>query len=155
MAARKQSPDPTIRTLWGLAKSQELSLTGEELHLIVQAQTGKDSLKELNKREIKQVAYALRNMKDSAKRGRRKEAGEGDATSRQRQKVHALEHELGWADNPKRLSGFCHRMFRVDSVRWLNYEQCSKLIEAMKKMLERPAPQKEEPDEGLQTDADV
>lgn len=39
---------PTIRMLWGLAKCQELSLTDEELHLIVSAHTGKDSIKQLN-----------------------------------------------------------------------------------------------------------
>lgn len=33
----------TIRTLWGIAKSPELQLGSEELHLVVQAQTGKDS----------------------------------------------------------------------------------------------------------------
>ena len=28
-------------------------------------------------------------------------------------------------------------MFNVSSVEWLNYQQCSKLIEALKKMAER------------------
>ena len=36
---QEKSPDPTIRTLWGLARSRELSMTGEELHKeIMQAQ---------------------------------------------------------------------------------------------------------------------
>ena len=33
----------TIKTLWGLAKSKELGLTEEELHLLVARETGKDS----------------------------------------------------------------------------------------------------------------
>ena len=44
--------NPTIRMLWGLAKSQELCLTDEELHLLVSAHTGKDSIRSLNKREL-------------------------------------------------------------------------------------------------------
>lgn len=57
---------PTIRMLWGLAKCQELSLTDEELHLIVSAHTGKDSIKQLNQRELGTVIGVLGNMKSSA-----------------------------------------------------------------------------------------
>ena len=53
----------TIRTLWGIAKSPELQLGSEELHLVVQAQTGKDSLKELTEPERRRVAYVLGQMK--------------------------------------------------------------------------------------------
>ena len=38
--------EPTIRMLFGIAKSRELALTDEELHIIVSAHTGKDSIKE-------------------------------------------------------------------------------------------------------------
>lgn len=158
MAVKKapKTPEPTVRTLWGLAKSQELHMTGEELHLVVQAQTGKDSMRKLTASEIRRVAYVLGEMKDSAKRGRRKAAAVSNATSRQLQKIHALERELGWADDPRRLSGFCRRMFRVESVCWLTYAQCSKLIEALKKMAARREGQDEMggQDEGLQSDTD-
>ena len=156
MAVKWKGADPTLRMLWGLAKSAELQLTDEELHLVVQAQTGKDSMRTLTPGEIKRVAFVLRQMKDSAKRGRKKDVSVANSTSRQIQKIHALERELGW-DNPARLSGFCRRMFRIDNVQWLNYQQCSKLIEALKKMLERreqlPVTGGEE-DEGLQSDID-
>lgn len=56
---------PTIRMLWGLAKSPELSMTDEELHLLVSAHTGKDSIKALNKRELGTMVSVLQNMKDS------------------------------------------------------------------------------------------
>ena len=104
----------TIRTLWGIAKSPELQLGSEELHLVVQAQTGKDSGK--RKRPVGMT---------------------GNATDNQRRKIYMLTKELGWDDNPKRLSGFIRRMFKVERVEWLNYEQCSNLIEALKKMIER------------------
>lgn len=36
-----------------------------------------------------------------------------------------------------RVNGLCKKMFKVSSVEWLNYQQCSKLIEALKSMVER------------------
>lgn len=41
----------------------------------------------------------------------------------------------------------CRKMFGVGAVEWLDYQQCSKLIEALKSMAKR---QKEGQDEGLQ-----
>ena len=50
---------PSIKRVWGIAKSPELKLTDEELHLLVQAHTGKDSIKALNKRELQTVIRVL------------------------------------------------------------------------------------------------
>ena len=58
---------PTIRMLWGIAKSPELGMTDEELHLLVLSHTGKDSIKQLNKRELGMMVSVLADMKDSAK----------------------------------------------------------------------------------------
>lgn len=136
--ARQHKHEVTVRTLWGIAKSPELSMTGEELHLVVQAQTGKDSLKALTKNELRRVAYVLGQMKDSAS-GRKKHRPStcSNATDNQRRKIYILQKELGWDSDPKRLAGFVKRMFRVDRVEWLDYRQCSDLIEALKAMTER------------------
>lgn len=129
--------EPTIRTLWGIAKSSELSLTDEELHMLVEAHTGKSSIKKLNKREISRCVRILQDMKTSAG-GRRKSyrTGGNAATANQRKKIYKLAEELGW-DKPARVNGMCKRMFGTSSVEWLNYQQCSKLIEALKSMVER------------------
>ena len=77
---------PSIKRVWGIAKSPELKLTDEELHLLVQAHTGKDSIKALNKRELQTVIRVLGNMKDSAKkseRGRKRYSG-SEVTENQR-----------------------------------------------------------------------
>lgn len=129
----------TLRTIWGLAKSEELQLTDEELHLVVYANVGKDSLKELTDAEVKAVVRVLNQMKD---RQRKKERGNrysngSEATVNQRKKIYMLEKELGWNDNKARLQGFVKKMFGVDTVEWLNYQQCSKLIEALKGMIKR------------------
>ena len=89
-------------------------------------------------------------MKDSAKnegkgtKGTHKRTG-NPATENQRKKVYMLTRDLGW-DKPARVNGLCSKMFKVSCVEWLNYQQCSKLIEALKSMVER----KEEADAGLQ-----
>ncbi len=136
---------PTIRMLWGLAKCQELSLTDEELHLIVSAHTGKDSIKQLNQRELGTVIGVLGNMKSSAsKNGRSDRQTRGNTgTVNQRKKIYRLTERLGW-DKPARVNGLCKKMFGVACVEWLDYQQCSKLIEALKSMAERK--EKEEAD---------
>lgn len=129
---------PTIRMLWGLAKCQELSLTDEELHLIVSAHTGKDSIRQLNQRELGTVIGVLGNMKSSAsKNGRSDRQTRGNTgTVNQRKKIYRLTERLGW-DKPARVNGLCKKMFGVACMEWLDYQQCSKLIEALKSMAER------------------
>lgn len=138
---------PTIKTIWGIAKSQELNLDSEELHLIAQTHTGKDSLKKLTQREIRIVVDALLKLKDSSQ-GTKKGSRGNPNTERQRRKIEQMAAELGWTD-PVRVNGFCRKMFGVDRIEWLNYQQCSKLIEALKSMIKR---KKEKSDEGLQPD---
>ncbi len=129
---------PTIRMLWGLAKCQELSLTDEELHLIVSAHTGKDSIKQLNQRELRTVIEVLGDMKSSVIRnGRSDRKTRGNTgTSNQRKKIYKLAEKLGW-EKQERVNGLCKKMFGVACVEWLDYQQCSKLIEALKKMADR------------------
>lgn len=130
----------TLRVIWGLAKSPELHMSDEELHVLVSGHTGKDSLRQLTKRELALVAGVLAEMKDSAKRQSRRNnhpsARGNPATVNQRKKVWKLAQELGWT-NPARVDGMCKRMFQMDKVEWLNYRQCSDLIEALKEMVER------------------
>jgi hypothetical protein len=142
--------EPTIRMLWGIAKSPELSLTTEELHLLVAANTGKDSIKELNRRELGVMIGILQRMKDSASgKGHADKRSRGNTgTVNQRKKIYRLCGELGW-DSPSRINGMCRRMFRVDAVEWLDYRQCSKMIEALKSMVERKG-QNEQTNDGAE-----
>lgn len=148
--ATKTATSAGIKKLWGIAKSPELRLSDEDLHLVVQAHTGKDSIKELNSRELNLCIRVLLNMKDSVKSKtettKRRRTG-NPATENQRKKVYKLTQELGW-EKAARVNGLCMKMFKVSSVEWLNYQQCSKLIEALKSIVAR----KEKQDEGLQAD---
>lgn len=65
MAGKTKGRDG-IRILWGIAKSPELGLTDEELHMVVSAHTGKDSIRALTQGELRTVIRVLGNMKESA-----------------------------------------------------------------------------------------
>lgn len=78
-----------IKRIWAAAKSPELKLTDEELHLFVHALTGKDSIRALTAAEAKKVTGALAHMKESArKEGRKRRASGTTATENQRRKIH-------------------------------------------------------------------
>ena len=64
MAGNTRQQD--VRRIWGIAKSPELQLTDEELHLIVSAHTGKESIKALTTKQIRTVIKVLLTMKESA-----------------------------------------------------------------------------------------
>ena len=73
-AARTGRKQPSIRTLWAIAKSPELHLTDEDLHAVVYRETGKESMKMLTQGEVNTVARVLQNMKDSVSRSVRTRA---------------------------------------------------------------------------------
>ena len=97
---------PTIRMLWGLAKSPELSMTDEELHLLVSAHTGKDSIKALNKRELGTMVSVLQNMKDSSSKGtRNRQRQTGNVgTENQRKKIYKRTRRQESMDSARRCS---------------------------------------------------
>ena len=132
---RKQ---PSIRTLWAIAKSPELHMTEEDLHAVVYRETQKESLRKLSQGEVNTVARVLQNMKDSVSGGiRTKRTDEGGdvRTVELRRKIYMLAKELGWS--PDQVNGLSKRMFKVDRQEWLNPNQCGKLAEALKAMLAR------------------
>lgn len=139
-AARTGRKQPSIRTLWAIAKSPELHMTDEDLHAVVYRETGKESIKALTQGQINEVARVLQNMKDGVSRSTRpKRTDEGGdvRTVQQRRKIYTLTEQLGWNDNPQRIQGFVKRMTGVDRLEWLNVAQCEKVIEGLKAILKR------------------
>jgi len=128
----------SIRTIWGLAKSPELSLNEDALYAIIERETGKDSMRQLTQGQIDKVCRALSGMKDGAKRTqKRTDEGGSPRTVKLRNKIYALTGELGWNDDNARINGFVKKMFKVDRIEWLTVPQCHIIIEALKKMVER------------------
>ena len=139
-AARTGRKQPSIRTLWAIAKSPELHMTDEDLHALVYRETRKESIKALTQGQINEVARVLQNMKDGVSRSTRPKRTDegGDArTVQQRRKIYALTGQLGWNDDPQRIQGFVKRMTGVDRLEWLNVAQCEKVIEGLKAILKR------------------
>ena len=137
----------TMKQLWGIAKSPELNMSDEELHLLVERETGKTSMKELTAKEKSRMLYVLIKLKDpkaSQDKGKRERYDaymrRGSAeTEEQRKKIYMTALELGWDDEgiERSLRSMCRRMFSVADVSFLNYRQCSALIEALKSMKQR------------------
>lgn len=130
----------SIKTLWAIAKSPELNLSDEDLYAFVGAETGKDSIRKLTQGQIDKVCRLLQARRDKGKKQNQKariDEGGQEGTEALRRKIFVLTEQLGWSDNPKRLSGMCKKMFSVDTVQWLTRFQCVKLIEALKEMKER------------------
>jgi len=139
-AARTGRKQPSIRTLWAIAKSPELGMTDEDLHDVVYRETGKESIRKMTQGEINTVARVLQNMKDSASgniRTKRTDTGGDARTVQQRRKIYALAEALGWNNDPKRAQGFVKRVTGVDRVEWLTPAQCAKVIEGLKVILAR------------------
>ncbi len=130
-----------IKSIWGLAKSKELNLADEDLYAIIIRETGKDSMRQLTTKEKNRVITVLINMKDSVK-GKRTDTGGNTRTTRQRKKIYMLTKELGWNNNNARINGFVKKMFNVERLEWLDNNQCSRLIEMLKSMVEREAAKK-------------
>lgn len=135
--------------IYAIAKSPQLAMTDEELHLLVGGLTGKDSLKELTEKEIMTVVVKLQELKDSVdgeKKQRNFTRRGNRSTERQRKKMYMLMKELGW--NDARVRGFAKKMAGTETIEWLNHQQCFIVIEGMKKLLER----QEEDTDGKKSD---
>ena len=139
-AARTGRKQPSIRTLWAIAKSPELRMTDEDLHALVYRETGKESIRALTQGQLNEVARVLQHMKDGVSRStrtKRTDEGGDTRTVQQRRKIYALTEELGWNGDPRRIQGFVKRMTGVDRLEWLNTAQCEKVIEGLKAMVAR------------------
>lgn len=145
MAYKRNQYHGSIRAIWGLAKSPELMLEEDILYAIIRRETKKESMRQLSQSEIDNVCRILQNMKDDvtrANKGKRTDEGGNTETERLRKKVYALTEELGWNDNNNRINGFVMKMFKVSRIEWLTYAQCNKLIEILKKMIDRQEAEK-------------
>ena len=128
----KKATTPQIRKIYALAK--ELNLDNELLHDFM-----KNTIKEKSISKLTNIqAITLIDELEYKKTGIRKKKiyRSNRATEAQEGKILALEKELGWNENPKRLKGFIKKYSRVEDINWLTFEAASNLIEALKKVLE-------------------
>lgn len=120
-----------ISKIWASAKEQ--GIDREDVYALVLQVSGQDSIKGMTQDQANKVIDRIVgtcSRPEYQKQGR-------ITTDQMRKKIYILTVELGWDKNPKRLEGFCKRMFKVEKVEWLNKKQCYQLIEALKDMAER------------------
>lgn len=114
--------------------AKQNGLDDDLLHCHMAALIGKSSLKDLTIREAIVLIDSLTGKQSCPARD--------SATPKQRNYIKGLAKELGWITDDgdvdmDRLDGMCRQCARVDSYKWLTKEGASKVIEALKAMLER------------------
>jgi hypothetical protein len=116
------------------ATSKELQLDNDLLHTFIFNMIGCEHISALTVYEANQIIDELEYKKTGV---RKQQYRSNMATDDQIYKIHALERELGWNDNPRRLRGFMRKYCKTDNERWLTFDKASNLIEALKKVIDR------------------
>lgn len=120
-----------ISKIWAAAKEQ--GIDREDVYALVLQVSGQDSIKGMTQDQANKVIDRIVgtcSRPEYQKQGR-------ITTDQMRKKIYILTVELGWDKNPKRLEGFCKRLFKVEKVEWLDERQCYQLIETLKDMVAR------------------
>ena len=120
-----------ISKIWAAAKAQ--GIDREDVYALVLQVSGQDSIKGMTQDQANKVIDRIVgtcSRPEYQKQGR-------ITTDQMRKKIYILTVELGWDKNPKRLEGFCKRLFKVEKVEWLDERQCYQLIETLKDMVKR------------------
>lgn len=136
-----------IKNIWGFSK--DVGVDKDNLYCMIERISKKDSMRKMTKLQANRLIRELIVMKDNNKKVRHKsskkrtDTGGNKTTQLQRKKIYSLTAILGWNDNNNRINGFVKRMFKVDRIEWLSEDDCSKLIEILKKMIIRQGKEKE------------
>jgi hypothetical protein len=127
-----------IKLIWVLAR--QLGMESNELHDVVSAVTGKDSIKALLVAEGTDIIEVLIRAGGRVKKKRKPRPDLPPnvvelVTRRQTRLIKLLERRLGWHDNPERLKGFTRRIIKREGVR--TKQEAMKVIEGLKNMARR------------------
>ena len=123
-----------LKKIYAMAREQ--GIDGGLLHEMVENQFKKQHISDLT---MIQAGRFIERLGQTQSRCITNAAGRKVAlvTKAQRYKIGQLVKDLGWAENPKRLSGFCKKYAGVDNPDWITKEQAWRLIEGLKALLER------------------
>ncbi|MBW1770281.1 MAG: DUF1018 domain-containing protein [Deltaproteobacteria bacterium] len=127
-----------IKLIWVLA--HQLGMESNELHDVVSAVTGKDSIKALSVAEGTDIIEVLIRAGGRVKKKRKPRPDlplnvVELVTRRQTRLIKHLEKRLGWKDNTERLKGFTRRVIKREGVR--TKQEAMKVIEGLKSMARR------------------
>ena len=120
-----------ISKIWAAAK--ERGIDKDDVYALVLQVSGQDSIKGMTQDQANKVIDRIVgtcSRPEYQKQGR-------ITTDQMRKKIYMLTVYRGWDKNPKRLEGFCKKLFKVEKVEWLDKRQCYQLIETLKDMVAR------------------
>lgn len=124
------------KALWGAAKAN--GLDKDALYYVIESVAGKEHMTELTYVEAAKVLDRINNKKSYVDNNqKRTDIGGNSETIAQRRKIYRLTGQLGWNNDNNRINGFVKKHFKVDRIEWLSAQQCHKLIEMLKKMVEQ------------------
>ena len=114
--------------------AKQNGLDDDLLHCHMAALIGKSSLKELTIHEAIVLIDSLE--------GKQSCPTQDAATQKQLHYIKGLAKDLGWINEDgtvdmDRVNGMCRKCAMVDNYRWLTKQGASKVIEALKAMLDR------------------
>lgn len=121
-----------MRKLFAVCK--EYGIDNGLLHDMAMSEFKKDSLKKLTDG---QGLALIEKISGKKQYGSDTVSPNGMASERQKKYIIDMAEKLGWGDNPKRLGGFLKKFAGVESLEWLSQRGASKVIEGLKKILER------------------
>lgn len=120
-----------IKKIWAEAKTA--GLTDQALHKTFIEVFNKLSMKQLTKAEAAEVIDGLRMANGSAQMLALYRPGM--MTERQQRYIEGMQRDLGWGN--EQLNRMVKRVCKMDHFRFVNQSGASKLIEAMKNMLQK------------------
>lgn len=141
-----------IKSIYAMGRSLGLADSSREddnLHLLVEASTGKAHISELSYSEASDIISVLKDRMRGAYKtdGSAKKTSPSGCTAGQKNKIWYLMHELEKYDEQpssaslgERLAGIIRRELHIDAsakdpLRWLSYSQASRLIERIKRYI--------------------
>lgn len=128
-----------VRAIYGRAKTR--TMDDDQLHALVTAETGKDSIRMLDRKEADKVIVALggtplyRNNKSrrTTQHQRKQKGVKQIVTSEQLEFMSSLASQLDW--KKETLTNFCQRQIKRGAPS--TTEEANKVIEGMKAILSR------------------
>ncbi|GAB6170766.1 hypothetical protein JCM15765_02440 [Paradesulfitobacterium aromaticivorans] len=125
---------PQIAKIWAMAR--ELDMDKDLVHEFAYNVTKEHSLSGLSVQQAIKVIDAMEALTHKEK-AKSIEPKATRASKKQIWKMKQLAKELGWSDNEKRLQGFVKKYAGVDKLEWLTPAQSWRVIEGLKKLLEK------------------
>lgn len=121
-----------MRKIYALAR--ENGIDNELLHIIVENETGEESITSLDITSAIKVIDRIEDRKQSTN------PKQEHMTYKQEAFINGLAKDLGWLDengvpDSKRIDGFCKKFYGIENHKWLTRSLASKVIEGLKNLI--------------------